>query len=185
MWDQETARVQHSSGMPLSLSVATHWSCQTPHPPGSASPLNSTITLQLPTAKPLHVGAHLDLGLRSSYTYWLPSFWKNVFFFVVAFFFFFWREPAIADDIYQTLWELIPIWLIGKKETWQNPWSRIIPIKMKGSRIKHMLMPVLLCPGLSLNEAFLSKLDQPPEKQSKYGGCTRWAGQFSLQEAFI
>lgn len=48
-----------------------------------------------------------------------------------------------------------------------------------------MLMPVLLCPGLSLNEAFISKLDQPPEKQSKYGGSTRWAAQFSLQEAFI
>lgn len=183
MWDKETARVQHRSRMLLSLSAATRWSCQALHPPGSASLLNSTITLQLPTAKPLHVGthisvtAHLDLGLRSSYTYWLPSFWKAVFFFF--------KRACHRWWHLQTVWELIPIWLTGKKETWQNPWSEIILLKIRGSRIRHMLMPVLLCPGLSLNEAFLSKLDQPPEKQSKYGGCTRWAGQFSLQEAFI
>ena len=46
----------------------------------------------------------------------------------------------------------------------------LILLKRKGSRIRHILITVLLYPGLSLNEAFLSKLDEPVEKQSKYGG---------------
>lgn len=45
-----------------------------------------------------------------------------------------------------------------------------IPLKGKGSRISHILITVLLHPGLSLNEALLSKLEQPVEKQSKDGG---------------